>query len=35
MQWQLGTYYDKTVMPLLTEQYGAGQLKSQTENKDY
>jgi hypothetical protein len=27
MQWQLGTYWDKTVMPALSKKFGPGQLK--------
>jgi hypothetical protein len=35
MQWQLGTYWDKSVMPTLTKKFGIGQLKYYTDKNAY
>lgn len=35
MQWQYGTYWDKSILPLLTLKFGPGQLKEETRHKDY
>jgi hypothetical protein len=35
MQWQFGTYYNKTVIPVLAKQFSEGQLKCETPFKDF
>lgn len=35
MQWQSGSYWDKSIVPILQAKYGFGQLKEETRNKDF
>ena len=35
MQWQSGTYWQKSIIPSLAAKFGSGQLKQQTRNKDF
>jgi hypothetical protein len=35
MQWQLGTYWDKSIIFTLTKRFGEGQLKEYTKNDEY
>lgn len=35
MQWQTGTFWERSVIPLLMRIFGTGQLKEKTRNDEY